>query len=55
MANNLAILISAVVILAIVLLAGRKFRLSSRYERKPRTGNAWSDLDAGIDPTDENG
>ena len=53
MKDNLAILVSAIVIFGVVLLAGRKFRISSRYEREPRAGNSWSDLDAGVDPTDE--
>ena len=36
-----------------VLLVSRKFRLSSRYERAPRTLNSWSAQDIGIDPSDE--
>ena len=47
------VLVSAVVIFAIAVLAGRKFRISSRYERTPRTRNPWRDLDEGIDPSDE--
>ena len=35
----------------VVLLIGKKFKLSSRYERKPRVLNTWSALDEGIDPT----
>lgn len=53
MTNNGAILISTIVIFIGVLLIGRKFRLSSRYERAPRTLNSWSALDKGIDPSDE--
>ena len=47
------VLVSALVIFAIVILAGRKFRISSRYERTPRARNSWQDLDAGIDPSDK--
>lgn len=53
MNNNVATLISAIVVFLGVLLVGRKFRLSSRYERTPRTLNSWSALDNGIDPSDE--
>lgn len=53
MNNNVAILISAIVIFIGVLLVGRKFRLSSRYERAPRTLDSWNALDNGIDPSDE--
>ena len=53
MNNNVAILISTVVTLIGVLLLSRKFRLSSRYERAPRTLNSWSAQDNGIDPSDE--
>ena len=53
MNNNVAILISAISIFIGVLFVGRKFRLSSRYERTPRILNSWSALDNGIDPSDE--
>jgi hypothetical protein len=52
MEQSVAIGLSVVVIYALVILIGKKFRLSSRYERKPRTLNNWSALDKGIDPTD---
>jgi hypothetical protein len=48
-----AIVISAVVVFAAVILIGKKFNLSSRYERKPRVLDSWNALDKGIDPTDE--
>ena len=38
---------------AIVILAGRKVKLSSRYERSPKTLNSWSALDKGIDPSED--
>ena len=53
MNSSFAILISTVVIFIGVLLVGRKLRLSSRYERAPRTLNSWSAQDKGIDPSDE--
>jgi hypothetical protein len=44
---------SAIVLFTFVIVAGRKFKLSSRYERSPKTLNSWSALDNGIDPSDE--
>ena len=44
---------SIVVVIALVLLLSSKFKLSSRYERKPRTLNSWNAQDHGIDPTDD--
>ena len=43
----------AVVVMVLVVLIGRKFNLSSRYERKPRVLNSWNALDKGIDPTED--
>ena len=51
MEQLLAIGMSVLVVYAIVVLIGKKFKLSSRYERKPRVLNSWSALDEGIDPT----
>ncbi|MDA2962261.1 MAG: hypothetical protein O3A27_00655 [Actinomycetota bacterium] len=48
-----AIFLSTLIILAVVLLLGRKMKLSSRYERSPKKLNSWSALDQGIDPSDE--
>lgn len=53
MKSYIAIVISAVVLGAIVIVAGRKLKLSSRYERSPKTLNTWSALDKGIDPTED--
>jgi hypothetical protein len=47
------ITVAAIVVLAIVLLLARKFKLSSRYERAPRQLNSWAALDKGIDPTED--
>jgi hypothetical protein len=49
----LPIAISVVVVIAIVLLIARKFKISSRYERAPRVLNTWAALDKGIDPTED--
>jgi len=48
-----AIAMSALIMFIIVILAGRKLKLSSRYERSPKTLNSWSALDKGIDPSEE--
>lgn len=53
MRNNIAIFLSALVIFGVVLFVGRKFKLSSRYERSPRTLDTWNALDKGLDPSDE--
>ena len=53
MSDLLPIAIAAVIVLALVLLLTRKFKLSSRYERAPRQLNSWSALDKGIDPTED--
>jgi len=52
MENSIAIIVSAFVIFGLVLLAGRKLHLSTRYERTPRTLDSWSAQDKGIDPSD---
>ena len=44
----------AILVLVFVVFVGRKFNLSSRYERKPRVLNTWNALDKGIDPTEDN-
>lgn len=46
--------ISLIIVAAIAISLSRHFRLSSRYERKPRTISPWHALDKGIDPTDKN-
>ncbi|MEI7539901.1 MAG: hypothetical protein WCJ89_00325 [Actinomycetes bacterium] len=52
MKQSIAIGLSIVVVYAAVILIGKRFRLSSRYERKPHSLNAWNSLDKGIDPTE---
>ena len=51
MEQSIAIALSILVVYSLVLLIGKKFKLSSRYERKPRVLNTWSALGEGIDPT----
>jgi hypothetical protein len=51
MEQSIAIALSILVVYSLVLLIGKKIKLSSRYERKPRVLNTWSALDEGIDPT----
>ncbi|CAN2193234.1 hypothetical protein MCEMZLE14_00581 [Candidatus Nanopelagicaceae bacterium] len=53
MKDYLTIAAMAVVVMLLVVLMGRKFNLSSRYERKPRVLNPWNALDKGIDPTED--
>jgi hypothetical protein len=53
MKDYLTIAATAVVVLVLVVLIGRTFNLSSRYERKPRVLNSWNALDKGIDPTED--
>jgi hypothetical protein len=51
MSEFLPLLISLGVVFALVIVISKRFRLSSRYERKPRELNTWNSLDHGIDPT----
>jgi hypothetical protein len=51
MEQSIAIALSILAVYSLVLLIGKKIKLSSRYERKPRVLNTWSALDEGIDPT----
>ena len=53
MKSFVAIGVSAIIMFAFVILAGRKLKLSSRYERSPKTLNSWSALDKGIDPSED--
>jgi hypothetical protein len=53
MKEFLPVLISLVCVFALVIVISKRFKLSSRYERKPRELNSWSALDHGIDPTVE--
>ena len=50
----LAIGVSVVIVYTIAILIGKKFRISSRYERAPQIQDPWNALDKGIDPSEEN-
>jgi hypothetical protein len=52
MSNGISLAISFVVVIPIAILIGKRFRLSSRYERKEKVLNPWNSLDQGIDPTE---
>ena len=51
MRELLPVFISLIIVFALVIVISKRFKLSSRYERKPRQLNTWSSLDHGIDPT----
>jgi hypothetical protein len=53
MKEFLPVLISLVCVFALVIVISKRFKLSARYDRKPRELNTWSALDHGIDPTVE--
>jgi hypothetical protein len=55
MSDIAPVLLSIMVVMILVFLISRRFKLSTRYERKPRTHTPWSALDDGIDPTEESG
>lgn len=55
MSDFVPVVFSIIAVMALVLLISRRFKLSTRYERKPKTHNPWSALDNGIDPTEESG
>ena len=52
MSNGISLAISFIVVIAIAILIGKRFRLSSRYERKDKVLTPWNSLDQGIDPTE---
>jgi len=53
MKEFLPVLISLACVFALVIVISKRFKLSTRYDRKPRELNTWSALDHGIDPTVE--
>ena len=55
MSSEISLAISFVVVIAIVLLIGKRFRISARYERKEKVLTPWNSLDQGIDPTENEG
>lgn len=52
MKDLIPILIAVVVVIAFVFAVSSRFKISNRYERKPRSLNSWNALDKGIDPTE---
>jgi len=55
MSNGISLAISFIVVITIVVLIGKRFRLSARYERKEKVLTPWNSLDQGIDPTENDG
>lgn len=53
MNQSLAIGLSVVIVYAITILIGKKFKISSRYERSPQVQDPWKALDKGVDPSQE--
>ena len=53
MEQTLAIGLSVVIVYTITILIGKKFRISSRYERAPQIQDPWKALDKGVDPSEE--
>lgn len=53
MDQSLAIGVSVVIVYAITILIGKKFRISSKYERTPQIQDPWKSLDKGVDPSEE--
>ena len=55
MSDLAPVFFSIIIVMFLVFLISRRFRLSTRYERKPKMHTPWSALDNGIDPTQESG
>ena len=55
MNSGLSLAISFIVVIAIVIFVGKRFRISARYERKEKILTPWNSLDQGIDPTENDG
>lgn len=53
MNHSLAIGLSVVIVYTITILIGKKFRISSRYERSPQIQDPWKALDNGADPSED--
>ena len=52
MSDLAPVLFSIIAVLALVFLLSKKFNISARYERKPKSHTPWSALDNGIDPSE---
>jgi hypothetical protein len=55
MSDLAPVLFSIIAVMVLVFFISRRFKLSTRYERKPKTQTPWNALDNGIDPTEEVG
>ncbi len=55
MPDFVPLLLSIIAVMVLVFLISRRFKLSTRYEPKPKRHTPWSALDNGIDPTQESG
>jgi endonuclease I len=53
MSNTLISVFSIVVVSIAAFFLSSRFKLSSRYERKPETLNSWNRQDLGEDPSAE--
>jgi len=53
MSNTLISAFSIFVVIIAAFFLSSRFKLSSRYERKPETLNAWNRQDLGEDPSAE--
>jgi hypothetical protein len=53
MSDFLPVLFSIIAVMVLVFLISKRFKLSNRYERKPKTRTPWNALDHGIDPSQE--
>jgi len=51
MTNILISITSIAVVLLVAFLISSRFKLSTRYERKPETLNSWNRQDLGEDPS----
>ncbi|CAB4372145.1 MAG: hypothetical protein F2603_04125 [Actinobacteria bacterium] len=51
MSNALISLISVIIVIAIAFFLASRFKISSRYERKPEKLNSWNRQDIGEDPS----
>jgi endonuclease I len=51
MSNTLISAFSIVVVIIAAFFLSSRFKLSSRYERKPETLNSWNRQDLGEDPS----
>jgi hypothetical protein len=51
MKNIFSVIVFISLAMALVSVIGRKFKISDRYERKPKELSPWNSLDKGIDPT----